>query len=104
MPPVAHPVLWLHRPSPDHRSLPSPDHPTDYTATKPDVFWVTMSQLIEWMSDPKPVSEMGKEMCARPKAPAPTPALPSSGANVTLSLLGEPSCWSMHEAAALGVA
>lgn len=32
----------------------------DFTAGFDDVYWVTMSQLIEWMKDPKPASQMAK--------------------------------------------
>ncbi|PSC74519.1 Myb-related B isoform A [Micractinium conductrix] len=65
----------------------------DYTLSKPDVFWVTMSQLIDWMKNPKSVSELrasGGAMCKRAAAaPFPAPrALPRDGANVTLTLRG----------------
>lgn len=60
---------------------------------KPDVYWVTMSQLLAWMRDPVSASELrrsGGAMCARPAPPAMAPAAPRSGANVTLSLAGAP--------------
>lgn len=61
----------------------------DFTATKKDVFWVTVSQLIEWMLNPVPASQLraSKRMC-QPRAAAAAPELPQDGANVTLSFAG----------------
>lgn len=58
------------------------------------MYWVTISQLLAWMRNPVPASELrrsGGAMCARAPPPAPTPALPRSGVNVTLLLAGTPS-------------
>ncbi|KAL4431388.1 hypothetical protein ABPG75_006644 [Micractinium tetrahymenae] len=66
----------------------------DYTMGKPDVYWVTMFQLLAWMRNPIPASELRKSggaLCARAPPPAPAPALPRTGANVTLSLAGMPT-------------
>lgn len=49
-----------------------------------------MSQLIAWMLNPVPASELAKSkaMCARPVAAPPPPPLPRLGVNVSLSLQG----------------
>lgn len=71
----------------------------DYTSGFDDVYWVTMSQLIEWMKDPMPASQMPKggqpskggaghagalprpccphSMRTRPTSPCPTACSPS---------------------------
>ena len=75
-------------------SLPPPWLPppcADFTRTKKDVFWVTISQLLEWMRNPVPASQLRltKGMC-EPRDAAPAPQLPQDGANVTLSFAGTP--------------
>ncbi|PRW56282.1 hypothetical protein C2E21_4979 [Chlorella sorokiniana] len=61
----------------------------DFTRTKKDVFWVTVSQLLDWMRNPVPASQLRltKSMC-EPREAAPAPELPQDGANVTLSFAG----------------
>ncbi|KAI7840372.1 hypothetical protein COHA_005916 [Chlorella ohadii] len=63
--------------------------PTDFTRTKKDVFWVTVSQLLDWMRNPVPASQLrlSKDMC-QPPAAAAAPELPQDGANVTLTFAG----------------
>jgi hypothetical protein len=65
----------------------------DYTLEKGDVYWVTMAQLLAWMKNPVPASQLrkSKAMCAPPQAAQPTPQLPLNGANVTLTFKGEPA-------------
>lgn len=65
----------------------------DAVSSKPDVFWVTMSQLIEWVKNPVSASELRQSgaLCQSPPTPPPTPALPASGANVTLLLAATPT-------------
>jgi hypothetical protein len=54
------------------------------------VYWVTMAQLIAWMKDPVPASELRRSqaLCARPEPPPPLPKMPEDGANLTLALRG----------------
>ena len=68
--------------------------PTDFTRTKKDVFWVTVSQLLDWMRNPVPASQLrlSKDMC-QPPAAAAAPELPQDGANVTLTFAGGPASW-----------
>lgn len=62
----------------------------DYTLEKGDVYWVTMTQLIDWMKNPVPASQLRRSqaLCARPQRPLPPPKMPADGANLTLTLKG----------------
>lgn len=58
------------------------------------MYWVTIAQLLAWMRNPVPASELRSSsgaMCARPPPPPAPPPLPRSGVNVTLTLAGTPT-------------
>ena len=65
-------------------------HPADYSIGK-GAYWVTIRQLLDWMRNPVPASQLklSMAMCGRaPPPPPPSAPLPSSGINITLVLEG----------------
>lgn len=65
-------------------------HPADYSIGK-GAYWVTIRQMLDWMRNPVPASQLkfSMAMCGRaPPPPPPSAPLPSSGINITLILEG----------------
>ncbi|EFN52371.1 hypothetical protein CHLNCDRAFT_138801 [Chlorella variabilis] len=62
----------------------------DYTMELGDVYWVTMSQLIEWMRNPIPASELRRSgaMCGMNPSPPPPRPMPRAGIKITITFKG----------------
>ncbi|KAI7845753.1 hypothetical protein COHA_000668 [Chlorella ohadii] len=85
--------VFIHTPWFTERRLAQVKRFADYSIGK-GAYWVTIRQLINWMRNPVPASQLrlSQAMCGRapsPPPPAPPAApLPSSGLNITLIFQG----------------
>ena len=89
------PLLSCHA-APSHTSPLPPPSSADYTLSKGDVYWVTITQLLEWMQHPVPASRLrlsgalcGMAPSPPPPAPSPPPPMPMPNAGINITFVFE---------------